>query len=89
MIQVRPGYLMGKATFWLAERISEFTHPFLILHGTNDVCTSFPHAKNFYETAASDDKTFQPVDGAYHLLSHGPERKYVAKAAGEWIAARL
>ena len=88
-IQVRPGYLMGNATFWLADRISEFTHPFLILHGTNDVCTSFPHAKNFYETAASDDKTFQPVDGAYHLLSHGPERKYVAKAAGEWIAARL
>ena len=71
------------------DRISSFTHPFLILHGTNDVCTSFPHAKNFYETAASDDKTFQPVDGAYHLLSHGPERKYVAKAAGEWIAARL
>ena len=86
-IQVRPGYLMGKATFWLADRISEFTHPFLILHGTNDVCTSFPHAKNFYENAASDDKTFQPVDGAYHLLSHGPERKRRCKAAG-WIAAR-
>jgi len=88
-IQIRPGVLMAAATYWLADRISSFTHPFLILHGTNDICCSFPHAKNFYETAASDDKTFQPVDGAYHLLSHGPERKYVAKAAGEWIAARL
>lgn len=87
-IFIRPGYLMGLATYWLKDHQSEFSYPLLAIHGDEDKCTSFPHSAAFVEGCSSKDKTWAPIKGGAHLLLHGEEKEQVVQAIVSWIAQR-
>jgi alpha-beta hydrolase superfamily lysophospholipase len=87
-IALRPGYLLGQACYWLKEHRGEFAHPLLCVHGSEDKCTSYPHALEFVENVASKDKAFVSVEGGDHLIMHGPEQAFVVKTVADWIDAR-
>lgn len=69
---------------------AELTAPFLLLHGTADVVTSFAFSQALFEAAASPDKTFLTVEGAAHVLwweDAGTRRALLAEVAA-WVAQR-
>ena len=87
-IFIRPGWLMGQASYWLATHKGEFDLPLLAIHGDADRCCSFPHTAAFVEACGSKDKTLVPLEGGAHLIMHGPERQHVTDTLAKWILDR-
>ncbi|ELT90862.1 hypothetical protein CAPTEDRAFT_228940 [Capitella teleta] len=57
----------------LSKRLAEFTHPFLLLHGTDDKLCDISGADLFDKETGSTDKTYKKFEGAYHQLHNEPE----------------
>jgi alpha-beta hydrolase superfamily lysophospholipase len=71
---------------------SQFQVPFLIMHGTNNLINKpGKGGKGWHDKAASADKTYVAIDGAYHEL-HNEAEPFQSKfrdALFSWISARL
>lgn len=66
-------------------REGNITLPMYILHGTQDHCTSFKAAQEFFRLAGSSDKAFDAIEGGYHELLMGPEKMDIANRIVRWI----
>ncbi len=87
-IPARTGAEVLKATKALPKVWSNFSWPVLVLHGTGDTITDPEGSRQFYETAASTDKSLRLFDGWYHELMHESGKDEVFKEIGEWISDR-
>lgn len=65
-----------------------FTKPLLILQGTADKLVDPAGAREFFERAASTDKTFKEYEGFYHELHNEDERETVFQDVDRWVAER-
>ncbi|MBN2580056.1 MAG: lysophospholipase [Pirellulales bacterium] len=63
--------------------------PLLVLHGTGDFVTDYRGSREFYERAASPDKTLRLYDGLYHEIFSEPERDQVIGDVISWLDARV
>ncbi|XP_077546791.1 monoglyceride lipase-like isoform X2 [Haemaphysalis longicornis] len=65
--------------------------PFLIEHGSADKLCDPADSHQFYEKAASEDKTLKIIAGAYHCLltEPGGVNRQVRKDIVNWISGRL
>ena len=88
-LRVSVGYHGMKRMKMLVPSAKEFTLPLLVLHGTADKCTSPAAAEAFCASVASEDKTFHPFEGLFHMLFHEPERAQVMATLGDWLAAHV
>jgi len=67
--------------------VGNYTHPFLLMQGTDDPITSAPAAKVFYD-AYTGPKTLQAHEGLYHEIFNELERdKVIAEMVG-WLDAQ-
>jgi acylglycerol lipase len=80
---------MVRADEQLAQSFPRFTLPLLILHGTEDKATTPAGSQQFYDSAASSDKTLKLYDGGYHDLLNDIDRARVMSDITSWIGARL
>jgi acylglycerol lipase len=80
---------MVRADEQLAQSFSRFTLPLLILHGTEDKATKPAGSQQFYDSAASTDKTLKLYDGGFHDLLNDTDRARVMSDITTWIGARL
>jgi alpha-beta hydrolase superfamily lysophospholipase len=80
---------MVRADQRLEREFPNFTLPLLILHGTNDKATKPSGSQQFYDTAASKDKTIKLYDGGYHDLLNDTIRDQVMADVTGWIEARV
>lgn len=62
--------------------------PLLILQGTADRVVDPRGSQEFYDRAASADKTLKLYEGLYHDLFGEPEKEQVIAELVDWIAAR-
>ncbi|XP_037529828.2 monoglyceride lipase [Rhipicephalus sanguineus] len=72
-------------------RSSAVELPFLLQHGTGDVVCDPEASKQFFEKAASRDKSLKLYNGAYHTLLEEPDgvAQEVLKDILDWLTARL
>jgi acylglycerol lipase len=80
---------MVRADQRLEREFPNFTLPLLILHGTNDKATKPSGSQQFYDSAASRDKTLKLYEGAYHDLLNDTDRDRVLGDVAGWIEAHL
>ena len=76
---------MVRADERLEESFGQFTLPLFILHGTQDKATKFSGSQQFFDSAASKDKTLKLYEGAYHDLLNDTDRKEVMEDIIGWI----
>jgi acylglycerol lipase len=55
------------------DRRGEITCPILMLHGTNDRCTSIKASRDFFRHVGSSKKRFLQLPGLYHEIFEEPE----------------
>ncbi len=67
----------------LAERLSHFKKPLLVLHSPQDSTVSIENAKEIYEFA-KHPKSFISLDGADHLLTNKADATYVGSVIASW-----
>ncbi|XP_075728850.1 monoglyceride lipase [Rhipicephalus microplus] len=72
-------------------RASAVELPFLLQHGTGDVVCYPEASKQFFEKAASRDKSLKLYNGAYHTLLEEPDgvAQEALKDVLDWLTARL
>ena len=63
--------------------------PFLILHGTSDIVTNQVASREYFDKSTSSDKSYLPVDGAWHDLLHEPQANKVIQKVVEWVTTHL
>ncbi|MGH2524811.1 MAG: alpha/beta fold hydrolase, partial [Anaerolineales bacterium] len=85
LISARMGFNMLTGAAAALARAPEFTLPLLILHGDDDGAMSPAGSQQFYERAASADKTFKHYAGMYHEVHNETERERVLKDVVEWL----
>ena len=68
---------------------AEFTRPVLLLHGGDDVVTSFAATREFYERAGSADKQFVLYPDAVHETHNDLGREKMLADCTQWIEVRL
>lgn len=73
-------YQAGK---WALKHASSLSIPALIMHGTDDLITSYKASKKFADRAA-DVCTFKQWPGYYHEIHNEPQGEKVIKYAVEW-----
>lgn len=71
----------------IAGRVSQFSVPLLVMHGSGDRLADPAGSRGLYEQAASADKTFKLYEGLYHELLHEPERQQVMNDLVDWLQA--
>jgi len=80
--------LLRAATEIISRSANEMTTPFLLIHGDNDRICPIEQSKEFYKTAAVEDKMFEEIPGAWHLvLEYDIERTF--QVIFDWINQRL
>ncbi|KAG7667050.1 hypothetical protein Ndes2526B_g04463 [Nannochloris sp. 'desiccata'] len=77
-----------KAFRQLGQHRAEVSLPLYAHHGTDDKVTSFNATKLFIEGASSADKTFIPLEGAYHEAMFEESGPAVLQGMIDWILAR-
>ncbi|HKD42532.1 MAG TPA: alpha/beta hydrolase, partial [Myxococcaceae bacterium] len=80
---------MVRADQLLKKSFGQFTLPLLILHGTADKVTKPSGSKEFYEKAASKDKTLKLYEGHYHDLLADIGKQQVMADIQAWIDAHI
>ena len=80
---------MVRADEQLAQSFPRFTLPLLILHGMADKATKPAGSQQFYDSAASSDKTLKLYDGGFHDPLNDVDRARVMLDITTWIGARL
>jgi alpha-beta hydrolase superfamily lysophospholipase len=79
---------MVRADERLEREFPGFTLPLLILHGTNDKATKPSGSQQFYDAAASRDKTIKIYEGGYHDLLNDTDRDVVIADITSWLDER-
>lgn len=72
----------------IGERMGEFKHPLLIVHGAADTVTNPEGSRELVEKAASKDKELKLYDGAFHNLLHDTDREKVLADIEGWLETR-
>ena len=72
----------------LLRRASEFTTPFLCIHGAADPVADPAASKEISDGATAKDKTFKVYDGLLHELFHEPEREDIFVDVIAWLDER-
>lgn len=72
----------------IGQKMPEFKHPVLLLHGTQDGLTNPEGSRELHQKAASTDKTLKIYEGLFHDLLHEPEREQVMRDIHDWLNAR-
>ena len=80
---------MVRADQRLEQEFSSFTLPLLILHGTDDRATKPSGSQQFYDSAASRDKTLKLYKGAYHDLFNDTDHERVMTDVSGWIESHV
>ena len=78
---------LARADERLKREFGQITLPLLILHGTADKATKPSGSQQFYDTAASKDKTLKFYEGHYHDLLNDLGREAVLAEIVQWIEA--
>lgn len=80
---------LARADELLEKSFRRITLPILILHGSADKVTKPSGSQEFYEKAASSDKTLKLYDGHVHDLLADLGKQQVMADIQEWIDAHL
>ncbi len=80
---------MVRADEVLERSFPNITLPVFILHGTEDKATRPAGSQQFFDQAASLDKTLRFYDGGYHDLLNDTNRNQVANDILAWIERQL
>ncbi len=62
--------------------------PFLVMHGTDDICTRWKGSRRLFEEAGSTDKTLCLYPGLWHDLLNEPEKEQVRSDVIRWLNRR-
>jgi acylglycerol lipase len=76
----------------LSAKLSDYSCPFLIMHGSLDRVTDPAFSKQLYDSSCSKDKTHKVYDGAWHVLTTGePDevREVVFRDMIQWLDERV
>ena len=79
---------LARADDRLARELTLITLPVLILHGTADKATKPSGSQQFFDAAASQDKTLQLYEGHYHDLLNDTGKEMVLADMFEWAMVR-
>ena len=71
------------------EMFKDFHFPVLIMHGGDDKITNPKGSVALYENCASQDKTLQLWQGAFHQIFNELNKKEVLTFMNNWISARI
>jgi len=80
---------MVRADEVLERSFANITLPIFILHGTEDKATRPAGSQQFFDGAASLDKTLRFYEGGYHDLLNDVDRDAVAKDITAWLERQL
>ncbi|HQA59828.1 MAG: lysophospholipase [Tepidanaerobacteraceae bacterium] len=84
------GEAFVKGPKWLAENVSKYEYPCLILHGEDDRIVPADSSKWLYENAPSKDKSIKIYEDCYHeILNEKEEKDEVINDIITWIEARI
>ncbi len=90
--RLRSCVAMMRATEDIDRRMSDLSHPCLILHGDADTVTSPTDSQILYNRCSSIDKKLILYPGCWHDLLHGEseeQSKIVFNDIVNWISQRL
>ncbi|WP_339755800.1 serine aminopeptidase domain-containing protein [Algoriphagus aquimarinus] len=88
-IPARTGYELLQMMRFIQENASNFSLPFLLMHGTDDGLTNPKGSELLFEKAKSSDKTLKIFPGAYHELINDLDREEVMNLIVNWIEMRI
>jgi alpha-beta hydrolase superfamily lysophospholipase len=88
-IPARTGHEMMKAVQTIRRRLSGFTFPLLVLHGSADQLADPAAVTIMKAGVASPDLTVKVYDGLYHEVFNEPERDRVIADTVAWLDAHL
>jgi len=71
------------------EMFKDFNFPVLIMHGGDDKITNPEGSAALYETCASQDKTLQIWEGAYHEIFNEINKEEILAFMNNWVSARI
>jgi acylglycerol lipase len=80
---------MVRADEILEPTFANITLPLFILHGTEDKATRPDGSQQFFDSAASLDKTLKFYEGGYHDLLNDTDRQQVATDIATWLDRQL
>ena len=87
-IPARTGAELLRAGRDVRSRLDTLTHPFLVIHGTDDSLAAPVWSRRLYAQAPSPDKTLKLYEGRYHESFHDFGRETVLADLRDWISAR-
>jgi alpha-beta hydrolase superfamily lysophospholipase len=70
-------------------RAGELAMPLYAFMGTADRIAKFARARQFFDAAGSDDKTWVSLEGLYHETLNETDWQPVAKGVADWMLAHL
>lgn len=88
-IPARTGFELLQMMRFIQENASNFTLPFLLIHGTDDGLTNPKGSELLFEKAVSTDKAIRIFQGGYHELINDLDREEVMELMLDWIANRI
>ncbi len=83
------GYQLLKQMKEVQNRLHEFTHPFLVLHGTDDKLTEIHGSRHLYKAAASVDKEFIELQNFKHEITKDLGKEEVLNTILSWMQKRI
>jgi len=86
LVSARMGTACMEAAADALAHAAQFTTPVLFMHGSADQATNPAGTREFYERAASADKTFKSYEGFYHEIHNEPDRARVLADMTNWLS---
>ncbi len=83
------GYQLLKQMKKIRPFFSQFNHPMIVLHGTEDRLAEFEGGKLLYEEARSEDKEFAPLENYKHEILKELDNDIVWSRITSWMDKRL
>jgi alpha-beta hydrolase superfamily lysophospholipase len=84
-LRARWGTELLKTMIKLQSKMSEFSLPVLIMHGSADRISDPSSSKMLFEGVNSKDKTLKFYEGFYHEIFNDPERQRVFADIEAWL----
>lgn len=88
-IPARTGFELLKMMRFIQENASDFSLPFLLMHGTDDGLTNPKGSEMLFKKAASTDKAIRIFSGGYHELVNDLNGEEVKKLIVNWVEDRI
>ncbi|REG83432.1 alpha/beta hydrolase [Algoriphagus antarcticus] len=88
-IPARTGFELLQMMRFIQENASDFTLPFLLIHGTDDGLTNPKGSELLFQKAVSTDKAIRIFPGGYHELINDLDREEVMELICQWIKIRM